>query len=70
VIAASAARSALSIVKRSSYAEKATVPETSYRTLATLLAAVRNCRAREAHLPLGARPVLRAAQTEIGCDMP
>jgi uracil-DNA glycosylase len=32
-------------------------------TLAALLAAVRGCRACEAHLPLGPRPVLRAAAT-------
>ncbi len=31
-----------------------------YRTLETLLTAVRDCRACEAHLPLGPRPVLRA----------
>lgn len=35
----------------------------TYRTLGSLLAAVRNCRACEAHLPLGPRPVLRAAET-------
>jgi hypothetical protein len=38
-------------------------PEATYRTLGSLLAAVRNCRACEAHLPLGPRPVLRAAET-------
>lgn len=32
-----------------------------YPTLDALLAAVRDCRACEAHLPLGPRPVLRAA---------
>lgn len=35
----------------------------AYRTLGSLLAAVRDCRACEAHLPLGPRPVLRAAAT-------
>ena len=43
--------------------ERATVPEGTYRTLGSLLAAVRNCRACEAHLPLGPRPVLRATRT-------
>jgi uracil-DNA glycosylase len=38
------------------------VPETNYRTLEALLAAVRDCRACEAHLPLGPRPVLRAGE--------
>ena len=42
---------------------KAAVPKTNYRTLETLLAAVRDCRACDAHLPLGARPVLRAGET-------
>ena len=42
---------------------KTAVPETKYRTLETLLAAVRDCRACEAHLPLGPRPVLRAGET-------
>lgn len=32
---------------------------TTYRTLPALLKAVRDCRVCEAHLPLGARPVLR-----------
>lgn len=41
----------------------ARAPETTYRTLESLLAAVRNCRACEAHLPLGPRPVVRAAVT-------
>ena len=41
----------------------ARAPETAYRTLESLLAAVRNCRACEAHLPLGPRPVVRAAVT-------
>ena len=36
------------------------LPGRNYRSLDTLLAAVRNCRACEQHLPLGARPVLRA----------
>ena len=44
--------------------EKIAVPETGYPTLEALLAAVRNCRACEAHLPLGPRPVLRAAQQQ------
>ena len=34
-----------------------------YRTLEALLTAVRLCRACEAHLPLGPRPVLRATAT-------
>ena len=42
---------------------KTAVPETAYRTLETLLADVRDCRACEAHLPLGPRPVLRAGET-------
>ena len=33
-----------------------------YPTLAALLAAVRDCCACEAHLPLGPRPVLRASE--------
>ncbi|KAI3604944.1 hypothetical protein D8I24_2649 (plasmid) [Cupriavidus necator H850] len=37
--------------------------ETTYRTLKSLLAAVRGCRACEAHLPLGPRPVVRATAT-------
>ena len=36
------------------------LPGTKYRTLDALLAAVRDCRACEDHLPLGPRPVLRA----------
>lgn len=43
--------------------EKIALPETGYPTLDTLLAAVRDCRACEAHLPLGPRPVLRAGET-------
>jgi uracil-DNA glycosylase len=39
------------------------VPQTNYRTLDALLTAVRDCRACEAHLPLGPRPVLRAGET-------
>jgi uracil-DNA glycosylase len=39
------------------------VPQTNYRTLDSLLKAVRGCRACEAHLPLGPRPVLRAGKT-------
>ncbi|MGI9078220.1 MAG: uracil-DNA glycosylase family protein [Gemmatimonadaceae bacterium] len=39
------------------------MPETTYRTLEALLTAVRNCRACEAYLPLGPRPVLRAGET-------
>lgn len=34
-----------------------------YPTLEALVAAVRNCRACERHLPLGPRPILRAAAT-------
>jgi uracil-DNA glycosylase len=43
--------------------QRAPVPEATYRTMGSLLAAVRGCRACEAHLPLGPRPVLRAAAT-------
>jgi uracil-DNA glycosylase len=43
--------------------ERATVPKATYRTLGSLLAAVRNCRACAAHLPLGPRPVLRATRS-------
>jgi uracil-DNA glycosylase len=39
------------------------VTKSNYRTLELLLAAVRSCRACEAHLPLGPRPVLRAGVT-------
>ncbi len=39
------------------------VPGAGYPTLEALLAAVRDCRACEAHLPLGPRPVLRAGDT-------
>jgi uracil-DNA glycosylase len=39
------------------------MPERKYPTLETLLEAVRDCRACDAHLPLGPRPVLRAAAT-------
>lgn len=42
---------------------KDVVPTKNYRTLETLLIAVRDCRACEAHLPLGPRPVLRAGAT-------
>jgi uracil-DNA glycosylase len=38
-----------------------TFPDSKHHTLDSLLAAVRACRACEAHLPLGPRPVLRAA---------
>ena len=37
-------------------------PEAAYPNLDALLTAVRNCRACEAHLPLGPRPVLRAGE--------
>jgi uracil-DNA glycosylase len=37
------------------------MPEPTYPTLEVLLAAVKGCRACEVHLPLGPRPVLRAA---------
>ncbi len=40
-----------------------TMAERQYPTLETLLEAVRGCRACQAHLPLGPRPVLRAAAT-------
>lgn len=39
------------------------MPELKHHTLESLLAAVRACRACEAHLPLGPRPVLTAAAT-------
>ena len=39
------------------------MPEPKHHTLESLLAAVRACRACEAHLPLGPRPVLSAAAT-------
>jgi uracil-DNA glycosylase len=39
------------------------LPEPKHHTLESLLAAVRACRACEAHLPLGPRPVLTAAAT-------
>jgi len=39
------------------------LPEPKHHTLESLLAAVRACRACEAHLPLGPRPVLSAAAT-------
>ena len=42
--------------------KKIAVSEVRYPTLDALLAAVRNCRACEAHLPLGPRPVLRAGE--------
>jgi uracil-DNA glycosylase len=42
---------------------KVAVPEANYFALETLLATVRQCRACEAHLPLGPRPVLRACET-------
>ena len=37
--------------------------QSNYPTMESLLAAVRNCRACAAHLPLGPRPVLQAAET-------
>jgi uracil-DNA glycosylase len=40
-----------------------TMAERQYPSLETLLEAVRACRACQAHLPLGPRPVLRAAAT-------
>jgi hypothetical protein len=40
-----------------------TAAATVYPTLEALRAAVRGCRACEAHLPLGPRPVLRAGET-------
>jgi uracil-DNA glycosylase len=43
--------------------QQVAVPQTNYRTLDSLLKAVRGCRACEAHLPLGPRPVLRAGKT-------
>lgn len=43
--------------------EKIALPKSSYPTLDALLAAVRDCRACEADLPLGPRPVLRASET-------
>ncbi len=44
-------------------AEKTAASVTGYLTFEALLAAVRNCRACEARLPLGPRPVLRAGET-------
>ena len=43
--------------------EETAAPTPGYPTLEALLAAVRDCRACEAHLPLGPRPVLRAGAT-------
>lgn len=43
--------------------QPAPAPIKTYRTLPTLLKAVRACRVCEAHLPLGARPVL-----QVGAD--
>lgn len=43
--------------------EAVSAPATGYATLEALLDAVRACRTCEAHLPLGPRPVLRAAAT-------
>lgn len=37
--------------------------ETAYTTLEALLAAVRDCRACAAHLPLGPRPILQAGES-------
>lgn len=37
--------------------------QSNHPTMESLLAAVRNCRACAAHLPLGPRPVLQAAET-------
>src|SRR5690349_25140410 len=42
---------------------QSTAADTVYPTLEALLATVRACRACEAHLPLGPRPVLRAGAT-------
>jgi uracil-DNA glycosylase len=39
------------------------MPEPKHPSLEALLKSVRNCRACEAHLPLGPRPILRAAAT-------
>ncbi|MGE5668687.1 MAG: uracil-DNA glycosylase family protein [Betaproteobacteria bacterium] len=39
------------------------MPDSNYPSLESLLAAVRGCRACEAHLPLAPRPVLQAAAT-------
>ena len=43
--------------------KKYPVTKSDYRTMDSLLAAVRSCRACESHLPHGPRPVLRAAET-------
>lgn len=43
--------------------EAIAAPKTDYSTLEALLVAVRDCRACEAHLPLGPRPVLRVGET-------
>ncbi len=45
--------------RRGAHAASEPAPITIYRTLPTLLKAVRACRACEEHLPLGARPVLQ-----------
>ena len=42
---------------------QSTAEFSDYPTLEALLVAVRSCRACEAHLPLGPRPVLRASET-------
>ncbi|MDD5248135.1 MAG: uracil-DNA glycosylase family protein [Rhodocyclaceae bacterium] len=42
---------------------KVAVPKTIYPTLDSLLMAVRGCRACDAQLPLGPRPVLRASES-------
>jgi uracil-DNA glycosylase len=39
------------------------MPEAKHSSLEALLRSVRHCRACEAHLPLGPRPILRAAAT-------
>jgi uracil-DNA glycosylase len=58
-----AARSALKTVhSKPRGAGELADPEAAYSNLDALLAAVRNCRACEAHLPLGPRPVLQAGE--------
>src|SRR5205085_7480719 len=52
-----------SIIEQPCERQERSAPANNYRTLAALLTAVRSCRACEAHLPLGPRPVLQAGAT-------
>ena len=51
------------MIPRAMPTSKTSPPVNDYPTLEALLAAVRDCRACAAHLPLGARPVLRARES-------